>query len=80
MRQAQGPKSSAASAVAPLLPRGKEVCAQVCDEPEAPMGCLGRYPFETEYASGMRWPHSSLVICIQLGQAQDPAEIHLEPS
>ena len=63
---AQGLKPSAAFAVAPLLLRENEVCAQVCAEPEATMGCLGQSSFETGYALGMCQPHSSLVIWIQL--------------
>ena len=37
-----------------VLPREKEVCAQVCAEPKAPMDCLGQSSFETGYATGMR--------------------------
>ena len=59
---------------------GKKVCAQVCAEPETPIGCLGQSSFEIGYALGMRWPHSSLVIWIQLEQNQDPTGIHLEHS
>ena len=77
---AHGPEPSAAFAVAPLLLREKEVCAQVCAEPETPIGCLGQSSFEIGYALGMRWPHSSLVIWIQLEQNQDPTGIHLEHS
>ena len=43
-----------------------QVCAQVCAEPKAPRGCLVQSSFETGYAPGMRQPHSSLVIWIQL--------------
>ena len=71
MRQgyAQGPKRSAAFAVAPLLLRENEVYAQVCAESEATMGCLGQSSFETGYAPGMRQPHSSLAIWIQIWYA-----------
>ena len=55
-----------------------EVCAQVCAEPEAPMGSLGHSSFETGYAPGMRQPHSSLVIWIQLEHEQALAGINLE--
>ena len=71
LRFAQGTKPSAASAVAPLLPQGKEVCAQVCAELEAPMVCLAQSSFETGYAPGMRQPHSSLVILFQLEHGGD---------
>ena len=37
-----------------VLLREKEVCAQVCAEPKAPMDCLGQSSFETGYAPGMR--------------------------
>ena len=77
---AHGPEPSATFANAPLLLREKKVCAQVCAEPETPIGCLGQSSFETGYALGMRWPHSSLVIWIQLEQNQDPTGIHLEHS
>ena len=39
---------------------------------------LGQSSFEIGYALGMRWPHSSLVIWIQLEQNQDPTGIDLE--
>ena len=51
---------------------------RLCAEPETPIGCLGQSSFEIGYALGMRWPHSSLVIWIQLEQNQDPTGIHLE--
>ena len=56
-----------------VLPREKEVCAQVCAEPKGPMDCLGQPSFETGYAPGMRQPHSSLVILFQLEHGEDPA-------
>ena len=80
LRFAQGTKPSAASAVAPLLPQGKEVCDQVCAELEAPMVCLAQSSFETGYAPGMRRPHSSLVMWIQLEHSQDLSGIHVDPS
>ena len=64
--------------VAPLLLRENEVCAQVCAASEAPMGCLGQPSFETGYAPGMRQPHSSLNIWIQLEHGQDLAGINLK--
>ena len=39
---------------------------------------LGQSSFEIGYALGMRWPHSSLVIWIQLEHGGDPAGINLE--
>ena len=66
---AHGPEASATFANAPLLLRENEVCAQVCAEPEATMGCLGQSSFETGYAPGMRQPHSSLAIWIQIWYA-----------
>ena len=47
------------------------ICAEVCAEPEAPMGCLGQSSFESRYAPGIRQPHSSPVIWIQLEHGQD---------
>ena len=58
-----------------VLPREKEVCAQVCAEPKAPMDCQGQSSFETGYAPGMRQPHSSLVILFQLEHGEDPATV-----
>ena len=52
----------------------KGYAPQVCAEPKASMGCLGQSSFETGYAPGMRQPHSSLVIWIQLKHGQDPAD------
>ena len=50
------------------------VCAQVCAAPEAPMGCLGQSSFESRYAPGIRQPHSSLVIWIQLEHGWIPPD------
>ena len=58
-----------------VLPREKEVCAQVCAEPQAPMDCLGQSSFETGYALGMRQPHSSLVIFFQLEHGAGPVTV-----
>ena len=37
-----------------VLPREKEVRAQVCAEPKGPLDCLGQSSFETGYAQGAK--------------------------
>ena len=52
--------------------------SRVCAGDKIPLGFPNRLSTKTGYAPGMRQPHSSLVIWIQLEHEQDLARINLE--
>ena len=71
-----GPEPSATFAVAPMLLQEKRYAPRYVRNLKLPSAAWGSLPLKL----GMRWPHSSLVIWIQLEQNQDPTGIHLEHS